>query len=201
MTARQTEPDERLRAFAADCRRRVAGELRDDLYTRVLYSTDASLYQLMPHAVLIPRVAEDVIAAMALAAEYDLPVLPRAAGTSLAGQAVNEALVIDFSRHLDAVVAVDPEARRAIVQPGVVLDALNATLRPHGLRFGPDPASSDRSTLGGAVANNATGSHSLRYGMTADHVIGMTVVMADGRVATLGEEAPEEVGGWEIEEL
>lgn len=201
MTAPKTELDEKLRAFGVDCRRRVAGELRDDLYSRVLYSTDASLYQLMPHAVLIPRVAEDVIAAMALAAEYGLPVLPRAAGTSLAGQAVNEALVIDFSRHLDAVVAIDPEARRATVQPGVVLDHLNAALRPHGLRFGPDPASSDRSTLGGAVANNATGSHSLRYGMTADHVIGMTVVMADGRVATLGEEAPEEVGGWEIEEL
>ncbi len=207
------EPDERLRAFAADCRRRVAGDLRDDLYTRVLYSTDASLYQIMPHAVLIPRVTEDVVAAMSLAAEYGIPVLPRAAGTSLAGQAVNEALVIDFSRHLDAIIAIDPEARRATVQPGVVLDTLNAALRPHGLRFGPDPASSDRSTLGGAVANNATGSHSLRYGMTADHVAAMQVVLSDGRVATLGEERAIGVGAvegrrsavgngdWEIDEI
>lgn len=173
----------RLPEFAARCRRQIAGELRDDLYTRVLYSTDASLYQLMPHAVLIPRTAEDVAAAIALASEYDLPVLARAAGTSLAGQAVNEALVIDFSRHLDAILEVNPDERWARVQPGVVLDALNAALRPHGLQFGPDPASSDRSTIGGAVANNATGSHSQLYGMAADHVRGMSVVLADGTAA------------------
>ena len=104
----------------------------------------------------------------------------RAAGTSLAGQAVNEALVIDFSRHLDAILAIDPAARTARVQPGVVLDDLDAALRPYGLQFGPDPASSNRSTIGGAVANNATGSHSLLYGMTADHVRGMRVVLSDG---------------------
>ena len=175
--------DEKLVAFAAACRREVVGELRTDDLSRALYSTDASLYQLMPHAVLIPRTADDVTAAVALAAAHDIPVLARAAGTSLAGQAVNEALVIDFTRHLDRIIAIDPAARRATVQPGVVLDDLNAALRPHGLQFGPDPASSDRSTLGGAVANNATGSHSIVYGMTADHVLGMRVVLADGSTA------------------
>ncbi len=175
--------DEKLAAFAIACRREVAGELRTDDLSRALYSTDASLYQLMPHAVLIPRSADDVAAAVALAAAHDIPVLARAAGTSLAGQAVNEALVIDFTRHLDRIIAIDPAARRATVQPGVVLDDLNAALRPHGLQFGPDPASSDRSTIGGAVANNATGSHSIVYGMTADHVLGMRVVLADGSTA------------------
>ncbi len=176
---------ERIADFVDACRGRLAGELRADDYSRMLYSTDASLYQLVPHAVLIPRTAEDVIAAVSLAAKFDLPVLPRAAGTSLAGQAVNEALVIDFSRHLDAVLEINPEERWARVQPGVVLDDLNAALRPHALLFGPDPASSDRSTIGGAVANNATGSHSLRYGMTADHVRAMTVVLSDGATAAL----------------
>ncbi|HOU39941.1 MAG TPA: FAD-linked oxidase C-terminal domain-containing protein [Promineifilum sp.] len=176
---------EQLADFAAALRPRIAGELRTDAMTRVLYSTDASLYQVMPHAVLIPRTTEDVIAAVSVAAAHDVPVLPRAAGTSLAGQAVNAALVIDFTRHLDAILAIDPAARRATVQPGVVVDDLNAALRPHGLQFGPDPASSDRSTLGGAVANNATGSHSARYGMTADHVTAMDVVLADGATARL----------------
>lgn len=175
---------ERVSSFIAACDGRITGDLRADEYTRMLYSTDASLYQLMPHAVLIPRTSEDVITAVSLAAEHGLPVLPRAAGTSLAGQAVNEALVIDFSRHLDAIVEINPDERWARVQPGVVLDHLNAALRPHALQFGPDPASSDRSTVGGAVANNATGSHSLLYGMTADHVRAMNVVLSDGSPAT-----------------
>ena len=190
--------DEKLAAFATACRREVAGELRTDKLSRVLYSTDASLYQLLPHAVLIPRTADDVAAAVALAAAHGMPVLARAAGTSLAGQAVNEALVIDFTRHLDRIIAIDPAARRATVQPGVVLDDLNAALRPYALQFGPDPASSDRSTVGGAVANNATGSHSIVYGMTADHVLGMRVVLADGSTADFppraGSFPPEAVG-------
>ncbi|HEY1408439.1 MAG TPA: FAD-linked oxidase C-terminal domain-containing protein, partial [Promineifilum sp.] len=179
-------PSERLAGFLAECRVNVRGDLRDDLLTRVLYSTDASLYQIMPHAVLVPRTTEDVLAAMSSAAAYGVPVLPRGAGTSLAGQAVNEALVIDFSRHLDQILEIDVEGRLARVQPGVVLDDLNDRLRSHGLKFGPDPASSNRSTIGGAVANNATGSHSLLYGMTVDHVRGMKVVLSDGSEATLG---------------
>jgi FAD/FMN-containing dehydrogenase len=147
----------RVAAFAI-APSRGGGGLRTDDLSRALYSTDASLYQLMPHAVLIPRSADDVAAAVALAAAHDIPVLARAAGTSLAGQAVNDALVIDFTRHLDRIIAIDPAARRATVQPGVVLDDLNAALRPHGLQFGPGQQSLE---LGGAVANNATGSHSI----------------------------------------
>ena len=158
-----------------------------DSYSRVLYSTDASLYQLMPHAVVIPRTADDVAATVALAAAHGLPVLARAAGTSLAGQAVNEAVIIDFSRYLDAILEINPEEKWARVQPGAVLDDLNRALRPHRLQFGPDPASSNRSTIGGAVANNATGSHSLLYGMSADYVRSVAVVLSDGSLAQFGE--------------
>ncbi len=159
---------------------RIDGELRRDLASRVLYSTDASIYQVMPHAVLIPRSVGDVQAALEVAAEHGVPLLPRAAGSSLAGQAVNEALVIDFTRHLDRVLEVRPEERRVTVEPGVVLDELNRVLGAYGLQFGPDPASSDRAALGGIVANNSTGAHSILYGMTADHVEEMGVLLSDG---------------------
>lgn len=160
--------------------RRAAGELRTDRYSRLLYSTDASIYQVEPLAVLIPRTIEDVHLAVELASTYQVPLLPRTAGSSLAGQAVNQALVIDMSRHLDQVLAVDVEARQARVQPGIVLDELNGLLRPLGLQFGPDPASSDRAAMGGIAANNSTGAHSILYGMTADHVAAMSVVLSDG---------------------
>lgn len=119
----------KISEFVAACRGQVAGDLRDDLYSRMFYSTDASLYQIMPHAVLIPRSADDVSAAVSVAAEFGVPVLARGAGTSLAGQSVNEALVIDFTRHLDRIIEVNAEERWARVQPGVVLDDLNAALR------------------------------------------------------------------------
>ncbi len=175
-----------LQDFLADVGREVAGEVRADDFSRVLYSSDASIYQVPPLAVLIPRTADDIQAAVTLAARYRVPLLPRGSGTSLAGQAVNTALVIDTSRHLDQVIEINPEERWVRVQPGVVLDDLNRALRPHGLMFGPDPASSDRATLGGVVSNNATGSHSILYGMTADHVREASVILADGRTAELG---------------
>lgn len=179
----------RLDDFLDSLSRCVTGDLRHDLYTRVLYSTDASLYQVMPYAVLQPRTVDDIQAAVASAADFQVPVLARAAGTSLAGQAVNEALVIDVSRHLDHVLEINPEGPWARVQPGVILDDLNQVLRPYGLQFGPDPASSNRSTIGGAVANNATGSHSILYGMSADHVLGMGVVLRDGSLAEFTTES------------
>jgi FAD/FMN-containing dehydrogenase/Fe-S oxidoreductase len=171
--------------FLAELRPRVAGELRDDLYSRTLYSTDASLYQVMPHGVLIPRHAEDMQAAVELAAKHGMPLLPRAAGSSLAGQSVNAALVMDTSRYLDQVLEVNAEGGWVRVQPGVVLDKLNGDLRPYGLQFGPDPASGNRACLGGIVSNNATGSHSILYGMTADHVLEMQVILDDGTYARL----------------
>ena len=133
--------------FLNELQRRVAGDLRSDSYSLTFYSTDASIYQVMPYGVLIPKTVEDVHAAVELAAKYQMPILPRTAGSSLAGQAVNEALVIDMTRHLDQVLEVNPEERWVRVQPGIVLDALNVYLKPMGLQFGPDPASADRAAL------------------------------------------------------
>ena len=175
--------DANISDFLHTLRPRIAGDLRTDDTTRTLYSTDASLYQVMPHAVLIPRHADDMQAAIEVAAKYAVPLLPRAGGSSLAGQTVNAALVMDTSRWLDQVLEVNVEERWVRVQPGCVLDMLNARLKAHGLQFGPDPASSNRACLGGIVSNNATGSHSIVYGMAVDHVLEMKVLLDDGSPA------------------
>jgi FAD/FMN-containing dehydrogenase/Fe-S oxidoreductase len=194
---------DKITTFLTELGQQVAGELRSDEYSRLLYSTDASIYQVMPHGVLIPRDVEDVQAAVELAARHQIPILPRTGGSSLAGQAVNEALVIDFSRHLDGVLELNTEERWVRVQPGIVLDELNLYLRPHGLHFGPDPASSNRAAMGGIVSNNSTGSHSILYGMTADHVLEAGVILSDGTATQFGPlEADElarrqEAGGLE----
>jgi FAD/FMN-containing dehydrogenase len=177
---------EALDTFLHELKKRVGGEVRTDEYSRMLYSTDASIYQVQPYGVLIPRTADDVQAAVELSHRYQVPLLPRTAGSSLAGQAINEALVIDMSRHLDQVLELNVEEQWVRVQPGIVLDELNGQLRPHGLQFGPDPASSNRACMGGIVANNSTGSHSIRYAMTADHVLGMNIILNDGSLATFG---------------
>ncbi len=169
-----------------DLQKRIAGDLRTDDYTRILYSTDASIYQMLPYGVLIPRTVEDVHAAVELAAQYRVPILPRTAGSSLAGQAVNEALVIDMTRYLDRILEVNTEERWVRTQPGVVLDELNIHLKPLGLQFGPDPASSNRAAMGGIVSNNATGAHSILYGMTADHVLETRVILSDGSQTAFG---------------
>ena len=175
-----------IQEYLHELQNRIKGDLRSDPYSLILYSTDASLYQVMPYGVLLPKTVEDVHTAIELAAEYKVPVLPRTAGTSLAGQSVNEALVIDLTRHLDRVMEVNPEERWARVQPGVVLDDLNRQLKPLGLQFGPDPASGNRAALGGIVGNNATGSHSILYGMAADHVLKTNVILSDGSRAGFG---------------
>lgn len=183
----------RLVEFLAELRGLVAGDLRNDRYSRVFYSTDASIYQVEPWAVLIPRQVEDVQAAVELAARFEIPILPRTAGTSLAGQAVNQALIIDLSHHLDRVLELDVQTRRVRVEPGITLDALNLHLRPHGLQFGPDPASGDRAALGGIVGNNATGAHSILHGMTADHVQALNVVLSDGSLAHFSALGPADL--------
>ncbi len=181
-----------VQEFLHELRPRVRGELRADQYSRMLYSTDASIYQKMPLAVLIPRSVDDVQAAVELAARHRVPVLPRASGSSLAGQAVNEALVIDTTRWLDGIYEVNRDERWVRVGPGRVLDELNLALKADGLQFGPDPASSNRAAMGGIVSNNSTGSHSILYGMTADHVLEAEVILADGtrtRMGPLGDAA------------
>jgi FAD/FMN-containing dehydrogenase/Fe-S oxidoreductase len=173
--------------FVNELRKRFTGDIRLDLASCILYSTDASMYQIEPLGVAFPKNQEDLHAAVELAAKYKVPILPRGSGTSLAGQAIGDALILDCSRWLDSVIEIDLEARSAIVEPGVILSKLNALAAKRGLMFGPDPASIERATMGGVIANNATGAHSLSYGMTADHLISADVIASDGSLATLGE--------------
>ena len=174
--------------FIHELGRQFSGEIRVDAASRVLYSTDASIYQIEPLGVLIPKTQEDLIAAVTLAAKYEIPILPRGAGSSLAGQAIGKALVLDFSRYLDALLSLDPESRTATVEPGLLLSTLNRAAARYGLTFGPDPASGDRSTVGGVIGNNATGAHSIRYGMAADHILAAEVLLSDGSLARFGED-------------
>lgn len=173
--------------FIHELKKHFTGEIHNDLAHRILYSTDASIYQMEPQGVVIPKTHDDLQSAMELAAKYKIPVLPRGAGTSLAGQAIGNSLILDCSRYLDRLVEINADEHFAIVEPGVVLSTLNAAAAKHGLMFGPDPASVERATMAGIIANNATGAHSLTYGMTADHLIAADVLMADGSTGTLGE--------------
>lgn len=169
--------------LVAQLRAQVKGEVRFDKTTRMLYSTDASLYQIQPVGVVIPKDADDVQATVEIAARHHVPVLPRGSGSSLAGQAIGAAIIIDFSKYMNNVVEVDPEAKTATTQPGMSVAVLNRQLGAHKLMLGPDPASADRATIGGSVGNNATGSHSILYGMMADNVIAAHTVLADGSTA------------------
>jgi len=173
--------------FVRDLRERVDGDVRFDDLTRELYATDASAYEVTPIGVVFPRSTADVAAVVSYCAERGTPVLPRGGGTSLAGQAVNEAVVLDFSRHMDSVQSVEPDSRIARAEAGVILADLNERLAEHDLKFAPDPAWGARSVLGGAIGNNSTGSHSLKYGKTDAYVEECEVVLADGTVTTFGE--------------
>lgn len=157
-----------------------AEQVRFDHMSRLLYSTDASNYQIMPVGVTVPRDADEVVAIHELARKYQTPLLPRGGGSSLAGQTVGRAIVMDFSKWMRRVRAVNADEASVIVEPGLVLGQLNQQLGELGLMFGPDPASAERATLGGCIGNNATGAHSILYGMTADHVQRLEVVLASG---------------------
>jgi FAD/FMN-containing dehydrogenase/Fe-S oxidoreductase len=174
-------------ALVADLQARIDGEVRFDEYSRSLYATDASAYEQTPIGVVLPRSTADVASVVAYCADREIPVLPRGGGTSLAGQAVNEAVVLDFTAHMGELVEVDPDERRATAQAGTVLAELNGELEPHGLKFAPDPAAGNRSAVGGAVGNNSTGAHSLQYGKTDAYVEACEVVLADGSIERFGE--------------
>ncbi|MFC4564154.1 FAD-binding and (Fe-S)-binding domain-containing protein [Nocardiopsis mangrovi] len=176
--AARTEIERRLSAA-------VDGDVRFDDYTRHLFSRDASMYAITPAGVVLPRHAGDVAATMAVAREFGVPVTARGAGTSLAGQTVGAGIVIDMSRHMHGILELDPDARTARVQPGVVQDELNRAAAPHGLMFGPDTSTSNRATIGGMIGNNSAGSGSLRHGMTIDHVRELQVVLSDAATARL----------------
>ncbi|WP_318569091.1 FAD-binding and (Fe-S)-binding domain-containing protein [Salinigranum marinum] len=169
------------RDLASDLRDVLDGGVEFDEYAQVLYATDGSVYGARPAGVVFPTDIEDVQRAVDVATSHGVPVLPRGAGSSLAGQAVGPGcVVLDLSRHMDSILDVDPDARRATVQPGVVQDHLDARLEDHGLKFAPDPASSARATVGGGIGNNSTGAHSVRYGITDAYTEELKVVLADG---------------------
>ncbi len=169
----------------------IAGEVRTDKLARVLYATDASIYQMLPDAVVLPQSVGDVAAAVRWCGRNGVPLTPRGAGTGLSGGAVNRGVQLDCSRHLNRIVQIDPQRRIARVEPGVVLDELNAELKPHGLHFSPDVATSNRATIGGMIGNNSAGAHSIIMGRTSDHVLGVDVVLSDGSLASWGTEAHE----------
>src|SRR5688572_8354668 len=182
-------------ALALELARAVRGEVDFGAGARALYATDASNYRQVPIGVVCPRDAADVEQTLALCRRFGAPALARGGGTSLAGQCCNVAVVLDFSRHMNRVLAIDPQLRVARVEPGCVLDDLRAAAAPHGLSFGPDPATHDRCTLGGMIGNDSCGTHSVFTGRTSDNVRELDVLLADGtrmRASALDERAFEQ---------
>jgi FAD/FMN-containing dehydrogenase/Fe-S oxidoreductase len=179
--------------LAEALRRVVGGEVRFDSYTRHLFSRDASMYAIEPIGVVFPRDAADVAAVLTTAAQFGVPVLPRGAGTSLAGQTVGRAVVMDLSRHMTKIIKIDSERAVARVQPGVVQEQLNLAAARHGLMFGPDTSTRNRATLGGMIGNNSAGSQSVRYGMTIDHVLALDVVLSDASRSAFAPLTPGEL--------
>ena len=179
------------RALETALRKRVAGAVHFDEGARALYATDASNYRQVPIAVVVPQTTADVCETIAVCRDHAVPILPRGGGTSLAGQCCNVAVVIDMSRHLRGILEVDRHKRIARVEPGVVLDDLQRALAPHGLMFGPDPATHAWCTLGGMIGNNSCGVHSVIAGVTADSVLELDVMTIDGERLRAGP-TPEE---------
>ncbi|MEU0508066.1 MULTISPECIES: FAD-binding and (Fe-S)-binding domain-containing protein [unclassified Amycolatopsis] len=184
--------DERVARFLAELGRALTGEVESGTTARATYSMDASNYRHVPLAVVFPSTVEDLETTVRLCREFRIPITARGAGTSIGGQALGEGVVVDYSRHLNRVLEIDPEAGTARVQPGVVLDALRAAAAPHGLTFGPDPSTHSRCTIGGMVGNDACGSHSVAWGRTADNVVALDVLTADGTRLAIGESLPDD---------
>ncbi len=182
----------RLAAAAAALRDRIDGEVRFDDGSRAAYSTDASNYRQVPLGVVLPRTPEDAAAALAVCRELDLPVVPRGGGTSLAGQCTNEAVVLDLSKYCNRVLSVDAAARTCVVEPGIVLDDLNAQLAPTGLRYGPQPSTHMNCTLGGMIGNNSCGATAQRSGKVVDNTVSLDVLLYDGTRFTAGPTGDEE---------
>jgi FAD/FMN-containing dehydrogenase/Fe-S oxidoreductase len=185
----QVEPFGEL---AAALRDRVDGEVRFDAGSRAAYSTDASNFRQVPLGVVVPRTTEAAVAAVEVCRDHGVPLVPRGGGTSLAGQGTNAAVVLDFSKYCNRLVSVDVEARRCVVEPGIVLDDLNRQLAPTGLRFGPEPATHFNCTLGGMIGNNSCGATAQRTGKTVDNVHALDVVLHDGTRFRAGRTDDEE---------
>jgi FAD/FMN-containing dehydrogenase/Fe-S oxidoreductase len=171
----------------------VAGEVRFDRVSRALYSTDASVYQIEPLGVVVARNRDDIVTTVRLCHEFGCPLTLRGGGTSQAGQAVGSGVILDTSKYVNRLLDVDPERRIARVEPGIVLDELNARLKPYDLRFAPDISTASRATLGGMMANNSAGARSVLYGITLHHVLEQQVVFADGSIAHLRDLSSSEL--------
>ena len=184
MTVITTETD--IQSLTQDLKHLVAGEVRFDKMTRTLYSTDASIYQIEPLGVVIPKTYEDVIAVVETANRYSVPVLPRGGGTSLAGQTVGKAIILDFSKYMRSVISINLEEGWVRTQPGIILDELNQQLKPYNMMFAPDPSTSDRANVGGALGNNSCGAHSIMWGKTIDNLNELEVVLSNGDTAHYG---------------
>jgi len=181
--------------------RHLDGEVRFDTGSRAMYAHDASNYRQVPIGVVVPRHAGDVVETVRICRERDVPILGRGGGTSLAGQCVNNAIVMDFSKYMNRVLEIDTHLRRVRVEPGLVLDDLRDALKPHGLTYGPDPSTHTHCTLGGMIGNNSCGVHSVMaefYGpgaRTSDHVVTMEVLTYDGLQLTVGHTPEDEPPG------
>lgn len=176
-------------AALAELRSIVRGTVRADAVTREAYATDASIYHIRPAAVVEPLDREDLLTAIQWCYRNGHPIVPRGGGTSLVGQCVNTGVVIDTSRHLNRIIAVNPDERWVDVEPGLIRDELNRALAAHVLHFAPDPATTSRATIGGMISNNSAGMRSIKYGMTIDHLLQVELALADGEVITLGQES------------
>ena len=193
--APDADPDkpDRLARVAAELEAVVSGEVRFDAAARTLYATDASPYEIKPYGVVLPKSVDDIRHTLEVARRYGLPVLPRGGGTSLAGQTVGAAIVVDVSKYLDEILEFDEAARTVKVQPGVVRDQLNTYLLPYKLQFTPDVSTTNRANIGGMVANNSAGTRSIKYGKTVDQVEAMTVMLSDGTVTEFRALTPDEL--------
>ena len=176
-----------LEQIASELRAVVTGDVRFDTPARTLYATDASPYEIKPYGVVLPKSIDDIKHTLTVARRHGLPILPRGGGTSLAGQTVGAAVVVDVSKYLDKILDFDETARTVRVQPGVVRDQLNTFLKPHKLQFTPDVSTTNRANLGGMVANNSAGTRSIKYGKTVDQVEAMTVMLMDGTITEFRE--------------
>lgn len=179
-------------ALTSDLRDSIRGEVRFDAGSRALYATDSSNYRQTPIGVVIPRDADDVMATVEVCKRYGAPILGRGGGTSLAGQCCNTAVILDFSKYMNRVVEIDPEGRRATVQPGTILDDLRRPAEKHQLTYGPDPATHNHCTLGGMIGNNSCGVHSVMAGRTSDNVEELEILTYDGLRMRVGQTSDEQ---------
>ena len=179
--------------FQGELESTIRGDVLFDEMSRLLYSTDASLYQMNPTGVVLPRDRTDVVQAVRLASKHGVSILPRGGGTSLAGQTVTSGLVIDFSKYMDQILEINEAERWVRVQPGIILDNLNDSLSAYGLFFAPDVATSTRANIGGMIGNNSSGVRSVRYGKTVDHVLALSAILSSGQEVELKELGHEEL--------